>query len=89
MNRTPTGYRRGDGHHRSRLREVDVVLIWELRAEGMSYQAIADKLDDYDPPIAWRTVTDVLMGRTWTHVPVPDELLRAVASLAHNPPDDE
>jgi len=56
------GYRIGEGHHRAKLSDEDVLTILELRDEGLSYAAIAAKWDD-GVTLSKSTVRDICQGR--------------------------
>lgn len=57
------GRRIGEDHHRAKLSDADVDLILELRDEGLSYAAIAHKMDHVPSGIAKSTVRDICAGR--------------------------
>lgn len=61
--RTPRGALFGEDHPNCRVSEEDVRLILLLREEGLSFQAIADKLDTYAPALSWVTIRDIANGR--------------------------
>ena len=54
---------KGGNHPLAKLCENDVRTIRRLRAEGWSQQKIADLVG-----IAQPNVSQVLLGRTWSHV---------------------
>lgn len=45
IQRNGKGYRVGQCHHRAKLTDVDVALIFELRMQGLSIVAIARKME--------------------------------------------
>lgn len=57
------GRRIGESHHRSKLSDADVGLIYGLRDAGLSYGQIAMKLDHIPGGVAKSTVRDVCTGR--------------------------
>lgn len=63
------GYRVGESHHRSRLSDADVELIFYLRDAGLSFAKIARKFDD-GLRISESTVRDVCSGRIRGQAPV-------------------
>ncbi|CAB4124490.1 hypothetical protein UFOVP61_11 [uncultured Caudovirales phage] len=64
-----TGKRIGEDHHRAKLSNADVDLVFYLREAGLSYQQIADKFDDIPGGVSKSTVRDVLSGRRRGQIP--------------------
>lgn len=63
------GKRIGEGHHRAKLSDADIDLIFFLREAGLSYGAIAGKFDDIPGGISKSTIRDVLTSRRRAQVP--------------------
>lgn len=63
------GKRIGEGHHRAKLTDADVDLIFELREAGLSYRVIAGKFDDIEGGISKSHVRYILKGRHRAQVP--------------------
>lgn len=63
------GRRIGEDHHRAKLSNSDIDLILELRDEGLSYEAIARKMDHVPNGIAKSTVRDICTGRIRAQLP--------------------
>jgi hypothetical protein len=63
------GKRIGEDHHRAKLTDADVELVFELREAGLSYAQIAGKFDDIPGGIAKSTIRDILTGRKRAQVP--------------------
>lgn len=66
---TQAGQRVGETHHRAKLSDRDVELILQMHEWGLSYQQIADKLDDIPGGVAKSTVRDIVKGRIRCNVP--------------------
>jgi hypothetical protein len=60
--RTASGHKFGQRHHRAKFTNEEVDQILWLRDEGLTYSAIAAKWDD-DKKIAVTTVRDICLGR--------------------------
>lgn len=76
---TEAGHPCGEGHHRAKLSDADVELIFALRAEGLTYDLIAEKME-----CAKSTVACILKYRRrvaypvrWKRVPDKDKEQRA------------
>lgn len=63
------GKRCGETHHRAKLSDAEVDLILYLRAEGLSYGAIAAKWDA-GMTISKSTVRDICTGKIRAQQPV-------------------
>ena len=63
------GKRIGQDHHRAKLTDPDIELVFELRAAGLSYQVIADKFDDIPGGIGKSTIRDILSGARRAQIP--------------------
>lgn len=63
------GKRIGQDHHRAKLTDADIDLVFELREAGLSYTAIAGKFDDIEGGISRSTIRDVLKGRRRAQLP--------------------
>lgn len=61
------GRRIGEGHPRAKLTGAHVAVILALRQLGLTYAAIAEKLDDIPGGVSWLTVRDVCTQRNWNH----------------------
>lgn len=61
--RKPRGVLYGEDHPKARVSDAEVELIHQLAEAGLSPRDIARKLDDYDPPVSWITVRDIVRGR--------------------------
>lgn len=61
----------GEDHHRSRLSDHDIDLIRDLRADGMTYQAIAIKFE-----IDKGLVRDYCKGRRRSQLAVDQKFVR-------------
>lgn len=85
------GNRIGEDHHRAKLTDADIDLIFYLREAGLSYLEIAQKFDDIPGGISRCTVRDVLKGRRRSQVPAATKraLVRS-SELARTPasPDE-
>ena len=67
----------GETHHRAKLTDADVELIFELAAHGLSQRAIARKFDDIEGGISRETVRDILSGRIRGAAPMADSPCRS------------
>lgn len=45
IQRNSKGYRVGQCHHRAKLTDMDIAMIFELRMKGLSIVSIAKKMD--------------------------------------------
>jgi DNA invertase Pin-like site-specific DNA recombinase len=85
------GKRIGEGHHRAKLTDKDIDLVFELRDMGLSYSTIAGKFDDIPGGVSRSTVRKILKGQTRAQVPAATKrvLVRAL-ELAFDPasPDE-
>ena len=66
--RNERGRRIGESHWRARLSDADVQQVLDLRDAGLSYAAIAAKLDDFEPPIGRSTIADICRGKSRSQV---------------------
>ena len=62
--RNERGRRIGESHWRARLSDADVQQILDLREAGLTYAAISEKLDDFEPPIGRTTISDICRGKS-------------------------
>lgn len=63
--RNERGNRVGETHQRARLSDADVDLILMMRFEWrLSYPAISEKFDDFEPRIAVSTIGDICRGNS-------------------------
>lgn len=74
-------FTRGDDHPRAQLRAHDIIPIFQEAIRGASARMIASTRT-----VTYRAILDVLKRRTWTHVPVPQELIDEWARVGHLPP---
>lgn len=72
---------RGNDHHHAVLTAEDIPLIRELYRAGVAYKEIAERLDVED-----ETVRQVLLGKTWRHIPDP---LGPITMRRKGPPSHE
>jgi len=56
-------YTRGSAHFNAKLTEADVVLMRQLRAEGMSFRKLAERFG-----ISSSTVLDIIQRKWWKHI---------------------
>ena len=63
------GKRIGQDHHRAKLTDSDIDLIFELRDAGLSYLEIAGKFDDIEGGISRSTIRDIIKGRRRAQLP--------------------
>lgn len=63
------GKRIGEDHHRAKLTDADIDLVFELREAGLSYLEIASKFDDIEGGISRSTIRDILKGRRRAQMP--------------------
>ena len=77
------GKRIGQDHHRAKLTDADIDLIFELREAGLSYLEIAGKFDDIEGGISRSTVRDILKGRRRAQLPAATKrvLVRSMAMV--------
>lgn len=57
---------RGERHPFAKLNKARVRYVYRIRARGLSIEKIAHRLG-----VNYRTVRDILVGITWTHIPPP------------------
>lgn len=74
------GKRIGQDHHRAKLTDSDIELVFYLREAGLSYRQIAGKFDDIPGGISKSTIRDILKGYKRAQVPaaVKRVLVRAI-----------
>jgi hypothetical protein len=74
------GKRIGQDHHRAKLTDSDIELVFYLREAGLSYRQIANKFDDIPGGIGKSTIRDILTGRKRAQVPaaVKRVMVRAI-----------
>lgn len=79
------GKRIGEDHHRAKLTNADIELVFYLREAGLSYKAIAEKFDDIPGGISREAVRDILKGRRRAQVPAATKrvLVRAIQIAWH------
>jgi len=58
VRRTATGHRCGEGHHRAKLSDLEVMLIRQIHEEGYSYADIAGTFG-----VSPSTVRHIVKGR--------------------------
>lgn len=58
IKRNSKGYRIGQSHHRAKLSDADVALIFELRKQGLYQREIAEKME-----CGQTTVKKILSGK--------------------------
>ena len=77
------GKRIGQDHHRAKLTDADIDLIFELREAKLSYLEIARKFDDIPGGISKATVRDVLSGRRRAQLPAATKrvLVRSIEQV--------
>ena len=63
VEKSELGCRVGETHHRAKLTNADIELIWALHELGLGYRRIAAKLDDIPGGISRGTVRDILTHR--------------------------
>jgi hypothetical protein len=57
------GRRIGEGHHRAKLTDADVELIYSMLDAGMGYARIAAKFDDIPGGVGKSTIRDIAIGK--------------------------
>jgi len=77
------GKRIGEDHHRAKLTDLDIDLVFELREAGLSYSEIAGKFDDIPGGISKATIRDVLKGRRRGQLPFATKrvLVRSIEDM--------
>lgn len=85
------GKRIGEDHHRAKLTDADIDLVFYLHEAGLSYRQIAEKFDDIAGGISRSTIRDVLKGRRRAQVPAATKrvLERSIAAAWHPASPDE
>ena len=56
------GYRSGENHHRAKLTNRDVDVIFAMRAQSISLRSIARKMDCGKTTV-WKILNGVIRGR--------------------------